>query len=228
MVRNIKKQIFLMELEEYLYSGSYEHLSRILEVGRIHTCEDAYDMLALVTKTSDSDALLKLAKIFHYMVMREQILAFTDTLTGLKNYNYLKSLELALSDKDFVLFFFDLDNMKFINDNLSHEAGNEAIRIFSEALKNSFRMNDVLVRYGGDEFVAIAFRGCLETDKVIERIQGHLDRSRLSEHIKFSVGRAVNVQRDLMKTLKIADNAMYKMKVGKKCSRSSSTLATQK
>ncbi|MEN8303986.1 MAG: GGDEF domain-containing protein, partial [Campylobacterota bacterium] len=52
-------------------------------------------------------------------------------------------------------FFLDLDYFKNINDTYGHDAGDEALIIFSERLKESIRAEDTLARMGGDEFMII-------------------------------------------------------------------------
>ena len=55
------------------------------------------------------------------------------------------------------LIFVDMDGLKPINDNHGHEAGNQAIIAMSEVLRESFRGEDIVARWGGDEFVIFAF-----------------------------------------------------------------------
>lgn len=54
------------------------------------------------------------------------------------------------------VYFVDLDNFKGINDEYSHDVGDAALRVVAQALKQAARVTDLVVRYGGDEFVVIA------------------------------------------------------------------------
>ncbi len=71
--------------------------------------------------------------------------------------------------------FIDLDGLKKINDTWGHREGDAAIRTFAEAIRKSFRENDVLVRYGGDEFIVIMTDIARETlDKALARVSKYI------------------------------------------------------
>ena len=68
-----------------------------------------------------------------------------------------KSIDLALEMKNTgIIFFIDMDGLKAINDTYGHKMGDEAIKAQALVLKKALRMNDVVGRIGGDEFVAVA------------------------------------------------------------------------
>ncbi len=76
-----------------------------------------------------------------------------DTLTGLGNRRQLE-LELA-SDQAAAALFLDVDNFKQVNDRVGHAAGDDVLRRLAAVLRGCCRSGDVLVRYGGDEFVVL-------------------------------------------------------------------------
>lgn len=88
-------------------------------------------------------------------------LANCDELTGLHNRHYFNGQlnqwieRYELSHQDFVLFFMDLTNFKYINDTFGHTAGDEALRAVAEALKAVIEPGDELGRFSGDEFVIL-------------------------------------------------------------------------
>ncbi len=88
-------------------------------------------------------------------------LATTDSLTGLANYRQLiVTLDAEIkrsmrTERSFAVLFFDLDNLKSINDRRGHLVGNRALCRLADAIRASCRAIDTLARFGGDEFVVI-------------------------------------------------------------------------
>jgi diguanylate cyclase len=84
-----------------------------------------------------------------------------DTLTGALNRNGLRNVfesqyELSLATNNpFVLGVCDLDYFKKINDTHGHVAGDKVLRSFVDVAKEYIRNSDVIIRYGGEEFVII-------------------------------------------------------------------------
>ena len=79
-----------------------------------------------------------------------------DALTGLYNRLYLSEeieKHLYKGAEEGALYFIDLDNFKYVNDSLGHNAGDELLKAISSRLMSVSTKNDILVRLGGDEFV---------------------------------------------------------------------------
>lgn len=89
-------------------------------------------------------------------------LSLHDELTGLFNRRGFithaeQQLKLARRiDGQLLIVFADLDGLKQINDELGHQAGDDAIRDAADVLRHSFRESDILARLGGDEFAVLA------------------------------------------------------------------------
>jgi diguanylate cyclase (GGDEF)-like protein len=85
-----------------------------------------------------------------------------DALTGLVNRNYFTDQlehELAYLDRQggsSALFFIDLDRFKYVNDALGHAAGDRLLIKVTEVLHGRIREQDILARFGGDEFTLLA------------------------------------------------------------------------
>jgi diguanylate cyclase (GGDEF)-like protein/PAS domain S-box-containing protein len=95
----------------------------------------------------------------HEAIQREMARqARTDPLTGLLNRRaFMDELtrrfdRLEVDGLPGALLFVDLDNFKALNDSRGHEAGDEALRIAGQLLRNSVRPTDLVARLGGDEF----------------------------------------------------------------------------
>jgi diguanylate cyclase (GGDEF)-like protein/PAS domain S-box-containing protein len=92
-------------------------------------------------------------------------ISITDELTGVLNrrgFLAMAEKQIYLSgrmDKSMYLLYADIDNMKWINDNLGHRVGDEALIESADILKSTFRKADVIGigRLGGDEFAILMF-----------------------------------------------------------------------
>ena len=167
-----------------------------------------------------------------YMVQMElSNLALQDELTGLCNRRGFlaladRQLKLARrSDRSLVLFFMDLDGLKEINDVFGHTEGDAALKWTAEALKATFRDSDVVARFGGDEFAALAIEASGQSEFAIrERLSKYLNsQSRGDTHHKFSV--SLGTARfdpwnpvSIRELIADADRAMYQQKRHPFCS----------
>lgn len=61
----------------------------------------------------------------------------------------------TMSNKPLSIAFFDLDHFKQINDTYGHEAGDEALRVMVDSLRQALRRSDHVVRWGGEEFLCV-------------------------------------------------------------------------
>jgi len=87
--------------------------------------------------------------------------AFSDGLMGLKNRRYLDDVvvgearDLIHKDAPFSILFADIDHFKSFNDAYGHQAGDKLLNEFADHLRQGIRRADTVVRYGGEEFLAI-------------------------------------------------------------------------
>ena len=109
-----------------------------------------------------------------------------DTLTGALNRNGLRSVfenqyELSLATSNpFVLAVCDLDYFKKINDTYGHIAGDNILKSFVNIVKKHIRNSDVIIRYGGEEFVIILPAVSKEKGfEVLERICKNFEQTTL-------------------------------------------------
>ncbi|MFW5858157.1 MAG: sensor domain-containing diguanylate cyclase [Planctomycetota bacterium] len=103
--------------------------------------------------------------------------ARTDPLTGLANRRrFEEDVETARAHHartgaPFVLMLFDLDGFKAVNDRLGHLAGDELLKAVARAMAATLRPTDQLARWGGDEFILLAFCPLEEANAVAERLR---------------------------------------------------------
>ncbi len=96
-----------------------------------------------------------------YGLNRARLLSETDDLTGLYNMRGFTIVvgrlfgQAVRYNRPASLLMIDSDNLKAVNDNYSHEAGNLLLKLVAKCIETELRHTDVLARYGGDEFLAL-------------------------------------------------------------------------
>lgn len=157
--------------------------------------------------------------------LNEKILvqANTDLLTGCYNrrafYDMIKPMRIY--ENDYCILMFDIDKFKLINDNYGHEGGDMVLKKFGEILLNNTRTDDVVCRYGGEEFVVYLHGLCSKTSSFVkaETIRKIIESSVVIAdefEIKFttSIGVAVATKEthDIHDVINIADNKLFESK----------------
>ncbi len=141
---------------------------------------------------------------------RKEIL---NTLVGIEFYNS-KRYKYPLS-----CLMVDIDDFKAINDNYGHITGDKVLKRVGEALSLNLRKGDILVRYGGDEFLIFLPHVSISAAKsVAERIRRFIEQTEMEGlRVTVSVGVAENTfAEDLESLIEAADEALYKAKRGGK------------
>ena len=116
------------------------------------------NIVGAVEVFSDSTVKLK----FDKRVTELEQLAFRDALTGLPNRRYIElKVEYGLQDHQrlgrlYGLLMFDLDHFKQVNDSHGHEAGDAMLRAIGESVSRGLRPDDIVGRWGGEEFLVLA------------------------------------------------------------------------
>jgi diguanylate cyclase (GGDEF)-like protein/PAS domain S-box-containing protein/putative nucleotidyltransferase with HDIG domain len=149
-----------------------------------------------------------------------EYLSLHDQLTGLYNRRFyteeLKRLDTSRR-LPLTLVMGDVNGLKIINDSFGHEAGDELIRETAEILKQCFRSDDILCRYGGDEFIAILPNTDAQlAESIVRRIQQKISENQPSKGIlSVSIGMDSKVSKDqrIEDVLKCAEDNMYKKKM---------------
>ena len=158
---------------------------------------------------------------------RIHFMANHDALTGLPNRTLLNDrlsqaiLHAQRYDRWVTVLFVDLDNFKFVNDSLGHNAGDELLKTIAKRMVDCVRATDTVVRLGGDEFVVVLSDQPKNADtisEIVRKIQSAIaEPVRLEGHdlrVTSSVGIA-NYPDDgigVDTLLANADAAMYRAK----------------
>ena len=152
-----------------------------------------------------------------------------DPMTGLFNRRKLDEAEMVRIDHmDSVgVLFIDVDRFKAINDKFGHQSGDDAICLVAHTLKQAVRDNDVIVRYGGDEFVVILKNVSDEVlaivaDRIAMQLEKSCENKSFQSRITLSIGGVceellkIESVRDnhIKKLIEKADQAMYEAKRG--------------
>lgn len=148
--------------------------------------------------------------------------AQTDMLTGLCNRRYFHEKLSGLKTKAPVsLILIDVDNFKSINDTYGHITGDQILRQFAGILQNNTRVDDVITRWGGEEFAVILPQTDVEeafiiADRIRRKIEEHIfSYEEIICNITVSVGIASTKNEADIETeqlFKTADKALYKAK----------------
>jgi diguanylate cyclase (GGDEF)-like protein len=157
---------------------------------------------------------------------RIRSLSETDELTGLYNMRAFSRIHKREHDKSvryarpYSVLLLDMDNLKSINDEHGHDAGNRAIVLAANVITRLIRNTDVAARYGGDEFIIIL----TETDTVAaaevgQRIRNSVQKTTLDFearmiHASISVGLSTfpKDSTELRDLIVRADHDMYRNK----------------
>lgn len=112
--------------------------------------------------------------------------AFTDKLTRVYNRSYLEkylTLQIAStiqSKSDLSLMIIDIDHFKKVNDTYGHDAGDVVLTKFARSILKCLRANDILARFGGEEFVVVLPSTNLDSATTIaERIRDSVENERM-------------------------------------------------
>jgi diguanylate cyclase (GGDEF)-like protein len=204
--------------EIVLKSGQADEV--VVEVRAVHTKWRRRD--AYLASQRDITELVKLRE-------RLRSLSLVDDLTLL--YNRRGFVTLARQQiktanrmgRSLMLFFLDMDDLKAINDNHGHAQGDQAIKEAAMLLKATFRESDILCRFGGDEFLALAMEDGGDAKVIMRRLEQNVEDwsndAKRPYRLSFSVGAAVYspAQPQTLEDLVAeADAAMYENKCAKK------------
>lgn len=199
---------------EFVDNDVYFVISKYIEV------EESPYLLEMVTKTTDEtlwDADGK--NQFQELISGYTRKVYTDSLTGVYNRRYYDEQLCALSRHPAVAVL-DVDNFKLINDTYGHTAGDAVLQQVAGELLANMRTTDIIVRYGGDEFL-IVMRG-ISPDSFfhkMEFIRKKINRIRIPSvpdiTVSVSIGAGYFEDMQIKNAVVAADKLLYEAKVTK-------------
>ncbi len=152
--------------------------------------------------------------------LRNNYLSCHDSLTGLYNRHFLET-EMQRLDTSRQLpigmILIDINGLKLINDAYGYNEGDKLIKIAAAVLKETCRKEDIITRWGGDEFIVLLPQTPPETAKAIsERIIAKCRQYDVnSVPFSVSIGTAVKIKAEdpLAKVQKVAEDRMFRHKL---------------
>ena len=162
----------------------------------------------------------RLAENLHQMAIR-------DTLTGLYNRRFLEGninpilAGIQRRESNMAILMCDMDYFKRVNDEYGHESGDNVLKALSHILQNTVRASDLVIRYGGEEFLILLIDcnpGELAdqvAEKIRSKVESHqfrIEGGALRKTLSIGISDFPNDTAAFWEAVKFADVALYKAK----------------
>lgn len=190
----------LEEKVEVLGKELKSHNEKVVQMGtKIASLEEE---LAEATQASREDFLTKLYNKW-----------------ALEEFMALKEADYERYGRNYCITMLDLDHFKKVNDTYGHEAGDAVLRAFAQILKDQGRTNDIIGRYGGEEFLVILGDTDMEgARRFANKVREHVEEARFMYQesriaVSVSVGIAARASYSSLGTTIVgADEKLYEAK----------------
>ncbi len=158
---------------------------------------------------------------------------YHDKLTGLYNRNYLEEEIKRLNTRrqhPISVIMGDVNGLKLVNDAFGHQTGNQLLKSIAEAFKSVCRKEDIIARWGGDEFVVLLPQTSLENArKISERIRkfcAEADETPIKLSIALGVAQIKDIKQSYEEVFQKAEDKMYRNKIAGSESASNSIIVS--
>ena len=197
---------------EYRLRHKHGHYIHVYDIGKKMITPDNKEVIVCVVYDMTEDAKLKeiLIKESNY-----------DALTGVYNRGGgIRTIEHILEGAAAYSFaFFDIDNLKLLNDVYNHTAGDDSLKYFAELLIKNLEEGTVIARVGGDEFVAF-FKDKINVEKIESKFKmleqnycKYIEENYPKSHSSVSIGCITGTKKYSFDILyKTTDKLMYEIK----------------
>lgn len=214
-----RKRVFgpLIQAREILFDLSYSSICP----NPMDTKDQPANVYSLFTAIQQLKQTLQQRDALEF---RLKNIAHLDSLTGVANRyalnEYIKLLENQPTQfSETCLMVIDIDHFKQVNDIYGHLMGDQVIQFVAEKLKENIRTSDLLVRYGGDEFIVLIENiGMERALKIAEKIRSEIYEAKSVDNVRcpdlkvsISIGVAIGAT-SWMALLEKADRALFQAK----------------
>ena len=161
-------------------------------------------------------------QFIRYKRMKKQ--SFIDRLTNVYNRNYLHEMQDTINLDEYMIAALDIDYFKNVNDTYGHDVGDIILREVGNILLHTIReTEDIVVRYGGEEFVIFIKNKLEHSDtslSVIQRVFTNIKEYKMfineEDYIYITVSIGINKtpskSKNFLEAFKLADLALYEAK----------------
>ncbi len=221
----ITVSLALLILSEISFIVTSDTYGIIAVAGHFFKLASFYFIFRFFIETNIKDPYIILFNNLKGTSEKLQFITTHDNLTGLMNQSSVleeikKQLDISKRfKKPFSIIIIDIDDFKKLNDMSGHPAGDEALRYFSEVIRNSVRDVDIKGRYGGDEFIISPLEvSSANAIKIAQKIQDTLNVAILAkdspfEKFQISAGvSGIRANRSLEDIIGKAEKALLKSK----------------
>lgn len=148
-----------------------------------------------------------------------------DQMTGLYNRFGLQRFQDGFtSGNEFTVVMMDMDGLKKVNDEFGHLAGNHALCVVAKVLQEATEKDELLVRYGGDEFLLLSRNTQMEhwhglRERIDRILADKVSRRQIRYQLGVSIGYAISTKENPLSVeecCELADQAMYQDKSSRK------------
>ncbi|MRI83116.1 MAG: hypothetical protein C6I00_01720 [Nitratiruptor sp.] len=156
----------------------------------------------------------------YFLIYKENKRNLIDPLTQVYNRNFLKKIEESIQLDQVAVAMIDIDYFKRVNDMYGHHIGDRVLQEVAKIIQQNIRKEDMLIRYGGEEFLLIARK---ESSDGVRRMIGRIHAMVESTPIKID-GHTINVtlsiglneiphiDKNIFEAIKKADMKLYQAK----------------